>query len=90
MQLRSGIAVAVVRPAATAPIGHLAWRPPYAAGAALKRQKTKKKKKKKKKKSSSMREIRKFYLMMDQITFRVKRYSAHLGTEGKTPREKDC
>ena len=35
MQLRSGIAVAVVRPAATAPIGHLAWRPPYAAGVAL-------------------------------------------------------
>ena len=33
------------RPAAVAPIGPLAWEPPYAAGAALKRQKTKKKKK---------------------------------------------
>ena len=44
---RSGIAVAVVcRPAATAPIGPLAWEHPNATGAALKRQKTKKKKKK--------------------------------------------
>ena len=33
------------RPAAAAPIGPLAWEPPCAAGAALKRQKTKKKKK---------------------------------------------
>ena len=31
------------KPAATAPIGPLAWEPPYAAGAALKRQKTNKK-----------------------------------------------
>ncbi|RKM63502.1 hypothetical protein C0984_19685 [Clostridioides difficile] len=31
------------RPAATAPIGPLAWEPPYATGAALKGQKTKKK-----------------------------------------------
>ena len=38
------------RPAATAPIGTLAWEPPYATGAALKRQKKKKKKKKKDKK----------------------------------------
>ena len=30
-------------PAATAPIRPLAWEPPYATGAALKRQKTKKK-----------------------------------------------
>ena len=37
------------RPEATAPIGPLAWEPPYAAGAALE----KIKKKKKKKKSSS-------------------------------------
>ena len=29
------------RPAATAPIGPLAWEPPYAAGAALKRKKKK-------------------------------------------------
>ena len=34
------------RPAATALIRPLAWKPPYAAGAALKRQKDKKKKKK--------------------------------------------
>ena len=32
------------RPAAAAPIRPLAWEPPYAAGAALKRQKTKKEK----------------------------------------------
>ena len=30
------------RPAATAPIRHLAWEPPYTTGAALKGQKTKK------------------------------------------------
>ena len=34
------------RLAATAPIGPLAWEPPYAAGTALKRQKDQKKKKK--------------------------------------------
>ena len=38
------------KPAATAPIQPLAWKPPYASGVALKRQKTKKKKKKKEKK----------------------------------------
>ena len=38
------------RPAAVAPIGPLAWEPPYAVGAALKGQKTKKEKKKRKKK----------------------------------------
>ena len=43
MQLGSGVAVAVCRPAATALIGPLAWEPPYATGVALKRQKTKKK-----------------------------------------------
>ena len=32
------------KPEATAPIGPLAWEPPYAAGAALKKKKTKKKK----------------------------------------------
>ena len=31
------------RPAAVAPIGPLAWEPPYATGAALKRQKQKQK-----------------------------------------------
>ena len=35
------------RPAAAAPIGSLAWEPPYAEGAALKKQKGKKEKKKK-------------------------------------------
>ena len=34
------------RPAATAPIGHLAWEPPYAVSLALKRKKGKKKSKK--------------------------------------------
>ena len=37
------------RVAATAPIRPLAWEPPHALGAALKRQKTKKKKKEKEK-----------------------------------------
>ena len=35
------------RPAATAPIGPLAWEPPYAVSAAPKRQKKKRKRKKK-------------------------------------------
>ena len=44
MWLGSGVAVTVAyRPAATALIRPLAWEPPYATGAALKRQKTKKK-----------------------------------------------
>jgi len=45
------------RPAATAPIRLLAWEPPNAAGAALKRQKTKKKKKKKKRKNLSKKSL---------------------------------
>ena len=44
-----------VRLAATAPIGPLAWEPPYTAGASLKRQKGKNKKiKNKLKKGSGM------------------------------------
>jgi len=35
------------RPAATAPIGPLAWEPPYALGVALEKAKRQKKKKKK-------------------------------------------
>ena len=35
------------RPAAVAPIQHLAWEPPYAVGAAQKKKKKKKKKQKK-------------------------------------------
>ena len=42
-QLESVIAGLWRRPAATAPIRPLVWKPPYAASAALKRQKTKKK-----------------------------------------------
>ena len=38
----SDVAVAVCRPAAVAPIGPLAWEPPYATGAALKSKKRKK------------------------------------------------
>jgi len=38
------------RPVATAPIGPLAWEPPYAMGAALKQNKTKQKKTKQNKK----------------------------------------
>ena len=41
MQLGSSIAVAVA-PAATAPVGPLAWEPPDAVGEALQRQKDKK------------------------------------------------
>ena len=48
--LRQGSDLALLwlwcRPAATTPIGPLAWELPYAAGAALKRQKKKKEKKK--------------------------------------------
>jgi len=40
------------RPTATAFIGPLAWEPPYATGAALKRQKTKNKKQKKRERGS--------------------------------------
>ena len=45
--------------AAAAPIGPLAWDPPYVAGAALKRQKKKKKKRKKKKKKKKKKKERK-------------------------------
>ena len=41
--LGSSIAVALGRPAAIAPIGPLAWEPPYATGVALKRKGEKKK-----------------------------------------------
>ena len=51
-RLRSGILWLWHRLAATAPIGLLAWEPPYAAGAALKR----KKKKERKNKTSMMEE----------------------------------
>ena len=50
--LRSVIAVAMLQPAAAAPIQPLAWELPCAAGTALKRPKKKKKKKKKKRKLS--------------------------------------
>ena len=42
MWLLSGVAVLWCRPAAVALIGPLAWEPPYAVGAALKRQEQKK------------------------------------------------
>ena len=42
-------------PAATAQIRPLAWEPPYAVGAALKKQKTKKKKKERKKEKNIFR-----------------------------------
>ena len=43
--------------AAIAPIRPLAWEPPYAAGAALKRQKIKNKKKKRSKEDAKSRRI---------------------------------
>ena len=42
------------RPAATAPIGPLAWETPYAAGAALEKAKRQKKKKEKEKKKERL------------------------------------
>ena len=42
------------RPVATAPIGPLAWEPPYAAGAALEKARQKKKKKKKERKECTL------------------------------------
>ena len=47
------------RPAATAPIGHLAWKPPQAAGEALKRQKGREKKKEKSRKKKKKQEKKK-------------------------------
>ena len=46
MQLGSHVAVVVAQASATAPIRPLAWKPPYAAGAAIKKIKTKNKLKK--------------------------------------------
>ena len=57
MQLRSQVAVAVVYPATTAPIGPLAWVPPYAVGAALEKAKRQKAKKPKKKKNEVQRKF---------------------------------
>ena len=34
---RRGLDLALLRPAATAPVGPLAWEPPYASGTALKK-----------------------------------------------------
>ena len=51
--LGSGFVWLWYKPAAVTLIRPLAWKPPYAAGAALKRQKDKKKKKKKKKQKAS-------------------------------------
>ena len=55
---RSGLDLALLwlwcRPAAVAPIGPLAWEPPYATEYGLKDKKTQKKKKKKKKKRSEV------------------------------------
>ena len=50
------------RPAATAPIGPLAWEPPCGAGAALKSQKKKKERKKEKKKKTVWKYLRKLYV----------------------------
>jgi len=47
-RLGSGVAVALGRPVATAPIQPLAWEPPYAERAAQEMAKRQKKKKKKK------------------------------------------
>ena len=48
MRLRSGIAVALIRP--------LAWEPLYAAGVALKKQKKKKKKRRRRKKQTKQQQ----------------------------------
>ena len=51
--------MAVVRSATVEPIGPLAWKPPYATGAVLKKQKKKKKAKKKKKKKKQKKKCKK-------------------------------
>ena len=53
------------RPAATAPIQPLAWEPPYATGAVLKRQKDKKKKKKEKKRRAITEHAHSFSLLQN-------------------------
>ena len=55
MQLGSGVAVAVGRLEAMAPIRPLAWELPYTEGVALKRPKKKKKKKKNTKNTPRMK-----------------------------------
>ena len=46
------------RPMATAPIGPLAWEPPYAMGVALKRQKDQKRKEKERKKEKKLNRLK--------------------------------
>ena len=48
------------RPGATAPIGPLAWEPPYATGSALEKAKRQKDKKAKKKKKRKLRKVNQF------------------------------
>ena len=55
------------RPAAIAPIGLLAWEPPYAASAALKRKKKKKRKKERKRKQK----VKSLDLMRNQTYYTV-------------------
>ena len=57
LSYRHGSDLALLRPAAVAPIRPLAWEPPYAANSALKR----KRKKKEKKKSQSRGLTRNFW-----------------------------
>ena len=61
IRLGSCVAAAIAQAAATAPIWPLAWDPPHAVGAALKKdthtKKVKKKKKKKKKKENYLKKV---------------------------------
>ena len=57
MQLGSDVAMAVDRPVATAPIPPLAWEPPCAAGATIKRQKRKKERKREKGKENQTSQV---------------------------------
>ena len=59
------------RPVATAPIGHLAWEPPYAMGATLEKPKRQKKKKLGKLRAKSILLTSMLFYLFQQSTGRV-------------------
>ena len=68
------------RPAAAAPIGPLAWKPPYAAGVALKRQT--KKKEKERKVETDLKETEKVALIAKQRGEHSRQVPQGLGPPG--------
>ena len=67
MQLRSGVAVAVVQAGSCSSIQPLAWEPPYAVGTALKSKKRKEKKKKERKRRSLLKVLKKDTLLWRNV-----------------------